>query len=103
MEKLINGQKYEVIKQGSATPFAFIPGGTQQICDQETQCYMLVALNHSSPESLRQLVDEQLGVNRQLREELKLTQDELVKKDEQIKILTAQIAQYAQNGTGKKK
>ena len=98
MKRTINGREYEVIKEGSAIPFAFVPGGTRQICDAATNNHVLVALSHESVEDLNQRMDEQSSLIMQLRKELKDTQDELVKKDSEINKLTHQINFMVETG-----
>lgn len=91
MEKQINGQKYNVMKEGSVSPFAFVPGGMKQIFDTAANKYILVELTNDSTADLRQLCDEQIGVIKNLREEIGNIQDELIKRDEEIIKLTAMI------------
>lgn len=92
-KRIINNQEYDVVKEGSATPFAYIPGGMKQICDLATNNHVLVSLQFKTVEDLQQHADEQAGVIINLKKELKMIQDELIKKDEEINRLNRQVAE----------
>jgi seryl-tRNA synthetase len=98
VKRKINGIDYEVIKEGGATPFSFVPGGTKMICDNQTNFYALVALQINSKEDMEQYSTEQSAMIVNLKQELKNIQDELVKKDGEITRLTAQIEFLTKHG-----
>jgi seryl-tRNA synthetase len=98
MKRKINGIDYEVIKEGGATPFSFVPGGAKQICDNQTNLHVLVALQSNSKEDMEQYTTEQSAMIVNLKQELKNIQDELVKKDGDITRLTAQIEFLTKHG-----
>jgi hypothetical protein len=99
--RMVNGQKCQVFNEGSSTPFAFIPGGLKQIFDNESQKYILVALDNLKIEDLRKFSEEQSEMIKSQAQEIKNLGDELVAKDGEILRLNAHIAQLSGAGTPK--
>jgi len=76
VKRMVNGQEHLVFNEGSATAFAFIPGGLKQIFDNESRKYVLVALDHKTLGDLQKHCDSQNDMILSQQKEIKNLQDE---------------------------